>query len=225
MDAGPPLNEPDKVLELESLPLATKASVSPAGNESPSVPLHPKRKLSLDPKDLLDPKRHRGTDNPQINTTPLTTDTENDETPSSPQAAIEAPIEIQGCTQNGMKDGGGDKERLEVSSSDAFKEELNSILGDNGGLKLTQHVPRLDLLLSKEQGLKHRWTLLTVVELSSKECQKCLVQGNGLKVRLTSSNCFTSLAYMQSYTVLSSLWALNSLYSPAVIFLSSPFLL
>lgn len=201
MDAGPPLNDPDQTPELESLPMITTTLISPAGDDlaPPTLSLHPKRKLSQDLTDLLEPKRHRGIDNPQINPLSLITATENFGGPSSFHDAVEALTEIHEDTHNGVtQKEGEDSEKVEKSSSDAFKEELNSILGDNGGLKLPQHVPRLDILLSNEQGLKHRWTLLTVVELSSKECQRCLIQGNGLKVCFIMCSCFWCIS---KYTV------------------------
>eukprot|EP00803_Ostreobium_quekettii_P009817 evm.model.scf_809.3 EVM.evm.TU.scf_809.3 scf_809:51663-58750(-) len=64
---------------------------------------------------------------------------------------------------------------------DAFALELSRILDRVGGVSLVRNVPGLERLMDSEQRLNYRWTLLTVIELSSEECLKALVQGPGLK--------------------------------------------
>lgn len=91
--------------------------------------------------------------------------------------------------QRGQSDGNAHDgcDRMDTSpsksqSADLFFDELAGILQETGGISQLQDVRILEGLMNREQRLKHRWTLLTVTEQSSPDCQKRLVEGEGLQV-------------------------------------------
>ena len=66
--------------------------------------------------------------------------------------------------------------------TDEFATELAQILDHRGGVSYVPHVARLESLMANEQRLNYRWTLLTIIELSSEECLRAVVRGPGLQV-------------------------------------------
>ncbi|GMH40984.1 hypothetical protein BSKO_08894 [Bryopsis sp. KO-2023] len=158
---------------VENQPLPQPADQQQANPPSPTIPIaDPKRKPTDEPDDSREEKK------PRL----LAPDTEQQGN------AENVPAEDDGGKAQTSQDVCKQSDPVAIDANfpsgycpDRFSEELAQILDRNGGVGGPEHVARLEGLMHHEQRLKHRWTLLTVVEVSAVECQRILVLGNGLQ--------------------------------------------